>query len=145
MDRLLAPAIQACTDGAPVPQVIASEWALAEQEFADKPGFAATFLPGGRAPREGALFRNPGLARSLTAIANDSASSMSQAWHDCMHNNPKWLPEDAPVADRRWRLKIYAMQNDPTLLLARVGKDFPNARHLKPIDRVPTKAPTAPE
>jgi hypothetical protein len=63
----------------------------------------------------------------LTAIANDSAGSMSQAWHDCMHNNPQWLPRDAPVGERRWRLKIYAMANDPDALLKRVETDFPGA------------------
>ena len=33
------------------------------------PGFAPTFLPDGRAPREGEVFRNPGLARSYRLIA----------------------------------------------------------------------------
>ncbi len=65
----------------------------------------------------------------LTAIANDSATTMCQAWHDCMHNNPRWLPADAPTEERRWRLKIYAMENKPDELLARVGEDFPNAKH----------------
>jgi len=73
----------------------------------------------------------------LAAIANDSASTMCQAWFDCMHNNPQWLPLDAPTADRRWRVKIYAMENDPDALLARVGKDFPNAKHLHPVEPVP--------
>lgn len=67
--------------------------------------------------------------RYLSAIANDSATTMCQAWHDCMHNNPRWLPADAPVEERRWRLKVYAMENDPKALLKRVGEDFPNAKH----------------
>ena len=66
----------------------------------------------------------------LTALANDSATNMCQAWHDCMHNNPRWLPADAPTAERIWRLKIYVMENDLEALLARVGMDFPNAKHL---------------
>jgi hypothetical protein len=61
----------------------------------------------------------------LAAIANDSARLMSQAWHDCMHNNPEWLPADAPVDERVWRVKIYVMENEPQALLARVAKDFP--------------------
>ncbi len=64
----------------------------------------------------------------LAALANDSADVMCQAWHDCMHNNPQWLPAAAPVEKRVWRLKIYVMENDPHALLARVLKDFPNAR-----------------
>lgn len=64
----------------------------------------------------------------LTAIANDSANTMAQAWHDCMHNNPPWLPANATAADKRWRVKIYVMKNDPDALLARVVKDFPGAK-----------------
>lgn len=66
----------------------------------------------------------------ITAIANDSATTMCQAWHDCMHNNPRWLPVDAPTEERRWRLKIYAMESKSDELLARVGEDFPNAKHV---------------
>ena len=73
----------------------------------------------------GAISRD---GKYLTAIANDSATSMCQAWHDCMHNNPQWLPENK-TEKRRWRLKIYAMENDPQVLLGRVAKDFPNAKH----------------
>lgn len=64
----------------------------------------------------------------LAAIVNDSAENMSQAWHDCLHNNPKWLPEDAPVPERRWRVTLYAMENDPKKLLQRAGEDFPKLK-----------------
>jgi hypothetical protein len=65
----------------------------------------------------------------LAALANDSATLMCQAWHDCMHNNATWAPADAPPQQQRWRLKLYVMENDPDKLLARVAKDFPNAMH----------------
>lgn len=61
MQELLAPAIRAATEGTPVPRVIAAEW-----RAAGGPGYAETFLP---APAEGALFRNPALARTLTQVA----------------------------------------------------------------------------
>ena len=64
----------------------------------------------------------------MAALANDSATSMCQAWHDCMHNNPLWLPATSPPENRVWRLKIYVMENDPDALIARVVKDFPNAK-----------------
>jgi hypothetical protein len=64
----------------------------------------------------------------LAALANGSASLMAQAWHDCEHNNPPWVPADAPVADRRWRMKVYVMANDPAPLLERVVEDFPAAK-----------------
>ena len=66
--------------------------------------------------------------KHLAALANDSADTMCQAWHDCMHNNPQWLPVHSPPDKRVWRLKMYVMENDPEALMARVIKDFPNAR-----------------
>jgi len=63
--------------------------------------------------------------RFLAAIANDSATLMAQAWHDCMHNNALWTPTNGPPAQQVWRLKIYAMEDDPAALLRRVEKDFP--------------------
>ena len=64
----------------------------------------------------------------LAALANDSAGFMCQAWHDCMHNNPQWLPARSPPEGRIWRLKCYVMENDPDTLMAQVLKDFPNAK-----------------
>ncbi|MCP3979447.1 MAG: gamma-glutamyltransferase [bacterium] len=69
MADLLAPTIRAATEGEPVPQVIAAGWQRSISRFGDKPGFASTFMPDGRAPREGEVFRNPDLARSLSSIA----------------------------------------------------------------------------
>ena len=58
---------------------------------------------------------------------------MCQAWHDCMHNNPMWLPTTSPPEKRVWRLRIYVMENDPDALLTRVVKDFPNAVPRQPV------------
>ena len=68
----------------------------------------------------------------LAALANDSAVTMCQAWHDCLHNNPQWQPADAPPEQRIWRSRVYAMEDDPEGLLARVLRDFPNAGRLPP-------------
>ena len=54
-------------------------------------------------------------------------TTMCQAWHDCMHNNPLWLPAKSPPDKQVWRLKLYVMENNPDALMARVVKDFPNA------------------
>jgi gamma-glutamyltranspeptidase/glutathione hydrolase len=69
MKDVLAPAIQAAEEGRPVPQVIAAAWNRSARIFGNKPGFAATFMPGGNAPAEGEVFRNPDLAKSLRLIA----------------------------------------------------------------------------
>jgi len=56
---------------------------------------------------------------------------MAQAWHDFLHNNPTWTPQDAPTTERRWRVKIYVMLNDPKALLDQVSKDFPASTKLQ--------------
>jgi gamma-glutamyltranspeptidase/glutathione hydrolase len=68
MKDVLEPAARIADEGAPVPQVIAGAWAIGAERFKDKPGFAATFLPGGRPPREGEIFRNAALARTYRAL-----------------------------------------------------------------------------
>ncbi len=67
--RDLAPAIQYAEEGFPLSPVIAHDWARGARVFKDKPGFAPVFMPGGRAPAEGEIFRNPALAKSLRMIA----------------------------------------------------------------------------
>jgi gamma-glutamyltranspeptidase/glutathione hydrolase len=69
MAKILAPAIEAASEGEPVPQVIAGAWRRSAEFFSEIPGFAATFLPGGRPPAEGEIFSNPGLARSYRTVA----------------------------------------------------------------------------
>ena len=71
MAEVLAPAARAAREGEPVPQAIAGAWARAERILKDKPGFAKTFLPGGRPPREGEVFKNPALARAYETLGRD--------------------------------------------------------------------------
>ena len=71
MAEVLAPAARAAREGEAVPQVIAGAWARGGKLFKDKPGFAATFLPGGRAPREGEVFKNPALARAYELLGRE--------------------------------------------------------------------------
>ena len=68
MRTILAPATRYAREGFPVSEVIAAAWqgSLHLQEW---PGFKETFLPGGRAPKKGEIFRNPLLANTLRKIA----------------------------------------------------------------------------
>ncbi|MDG3007240.1 gamma-glutamyltransferase [Paludisphaera mucosa] len=66
---LLAPAIQYAEEGFPVSEIIAADWRASRAGLSRVPSSAACYLPDGRAPGVGDLFRNPGLARSLKAIA----------------------------------------------------------------------------
>ena len=66
---VLAPAIRYAEQGFPLSPVIANDWGRSVPRFKDKPGFAEVFMPGGRAPAEGEIFRNPALAKTLRLIA----------------------------------------------------------------------------
>ncbi|MCP1728536.1 gamma-glutamyltranspeptidase/glutathione hydrolase [Natronospira proteinivora] len=71
MSEVLATAVSLAEEGFPVSEVIAEEWAREGERLAEQPGFAATFLPSGRAPRKGERFRNPALARLLGQIGEN--------------------------------------------------------------------------
>lgn len=70
MEKVLAPAIAYAREGVPVPEVIAYYWANGVKTFRNQPGFADTFMPNGRAPAQGDVFKNPGLADTLETIGN---------------------------------------------------------------------------
>ena len=74
--EVLAPAIRLAREGAPVPQAIAAAWERGARAFKEKPGFAAVFLPNGRAPKEGELFANPALARTLEVLAKEGRAAI---------------------------------------------------------------------
>jgi len=67
--KLFEPAMRYAEDGFPVSPIIAELWRRGAAELAGQPGFAEAFMPDGRAPRAGELFRSPALARSLRLIA----------------------------------------------------------------------------
>ena len=69
--RCLESAIGYARDGYPVTARLAGWVVACASELAAHAASAALFLPGGKAPRTGALLRNPGLARTLAAIAAD--------------------------------------------------------------------------
>jgi len=78
MKELLQPAISYARNGFPVTEVIAEGWALNARVLKDYPNYAATYIPGGRAPQKGEIFRNPLLANTLTAIANGGRDAFYQ-------------------------------------------------------------------
>ena len=69
MQDILAPAIGYARQGFPLTEVIAAAWQGNAPILANWPGFKETFMPGGRAPQKGEIFRNPGLAGTLAKIA----------------------------------------------------------------------------
>src|SRR6266436_3400947 len=68
-EKLFEPAIGYAADGFPVSPFVAERWDPQVPELRNQPGFAAAFLPGGRAPRAGEIFRFPDQAKTLEKIA----------------------------------------------------------------------------
>jgi gamma-glutamyltranspeptidase/glutathione hydrolase len=69
MERVLAPAIGYAEEGFPLTELIAAYWAYAVR-FKDLPGAAyATWVPGGKAPGKGDIFKNPDLANTYRVLA----------------------------------------------------------------------------
>ena len=71
MSEILAPAIAYADEGFPVSEVIAAGWASNAETRHEFPGFEETFMPNGRAPAKGEVFRNPRLADTYRKIAAD--------------------------------------------------------------------------
>lgn len=70
--EILAPAIEAATEGAPVPEVIGGYWRSAAGSLRKWPDSAATFLiDGERAPNVGEVMKNLRLAATLRILAKD--------------------------------------------------------------------------
>ncbi len=69
MKQVLAPAIRYAQEGFPVSELIAYYWQRSVPTLEVWAGFREVFMPGGRAPRKGEIFRNPALAKTLQQIA----------------------------------------------------------------------------
>ena len=67
--QLLEPAIRYAREGFPVTEEIARLLVTNQNRIGHYPGFAETFMPDGRVPAKGEVFRNPRLADTLEAIA----------------------------------------------------------------------------
>jgi gamma-glutamyltranspeptidase / glutathione hydrolase len=75
--QVLAPAIRLAEEGFPVAPITAYFWDRSITRLNNTPG-GAEMTVNGRAPRAGELFRNPGLARTLHAIAEGGKSAFYQ-------------------------------------------------------------------
>lgn len=71
MKNILAPAISYAKEGFPVSEVIAYYWQSNSRSLRKFPGFEEIFMPGGKAPAKGEIFKNPYLATTLELIAKN--------------------------------------------------------------------------
>jgi len=70
LDVLLGHAVRQAAEGTPVVRNLAVMIAAVADELRFEPGFADTFLPGGKPPATGAPFKQPALAATLEQLAH---------------------------------------------------------------------------
>jgi gamma-glutamyltranspeptidase / glutathione hydrolase len=75
MSDILAPAIFYAEHGFPVSDIIAEAWAGLTEKLAAEPNAAHTYLPNGRAPEAGEVFKNRDLANSLRLVADEGPAA----------------------------------------------------------------------
>ena len=127
---LLQPAIEIAERGYAMAPVVAHKWAAAIPELRDQPGFAQAFMPHGRAPEIGEIFRFKAAAKTLKTIAksgirefyegeiaqaiaqHSSSNGGSMTLEDLAQYRPDWvgtIQQEIQGVDG----KIYAMHEIP--------------------------------
>ena len=71
MSEILTPAINYSRNGFPLTEVIAYYWAGNSRSLQRFPGFKEIFMPNGKAPAKGEVFKNPFLAETLELIGKE--------------------------------------------------------------------------
>ena len=71
MEKILEPAIRYAREGFPVTELIAYSWAGGARALSRFPNVADVYMPDGKPPAKGDVFRNPFLANTLAAIAEE--------------------------------------------------------------------------
>ena len=69
MEKILQPAIEYAREGFPVTELIAYYWAGGVKNLSRFPNVTEVYMPGGKAPAKGEIFKNPYLAGTLEKIA----------------------------------------------------------------------------
>jgi gamma-glutamyltranspeptidase/glutathione hydrolase len=69
MKKVLEPAIRYAREGYPLTELVAFYWGLSAPNLEKWAGYKETFMPGGRAPRKGEVFKNPRLADTYEKLA----------------------------------------------------------------------------
>ena len=69
MDQILKPAISYAREGFPLTELIAYYWAGNARSLSRFPNVKEVYMPGGKAPKKGEIFKNPYLASTLEALA----------------------------------------------------------------------------
>ncbi len=107
-EDLFEPAIHYAADGFPVSPKTASLWSSAPESYKDFPNFGKTFLPDGRPPETGEIFKCRSQAKTLEEIANTSGESfyrgkLARSIADCSrHQGGSLSSEDLATHNAEW-------------------------------------------
>ena len=71
MNKILQPAISYAREGFPVSEIIAYYWAGNARSLSKYPNIKDVYMPGGKAPGKGEIFKNPYLANTLELIGEE--------------------------------------------------------------------------
>ena len=108
LERLLTPAIYYAENGFPVTEIIGGQWQSAVKKLSATKSAAATYLPDGRAPKPGEIFRNRDVAGSLRLIAAHGRDGFykgatAQALiAKAKEDGVEWKPEDLADFKPEW-------------------------------------------
>ncbi len=75
MDAILQPAISYAREGFPVTELIAYYLARSAPRFERFPNFTETYMPNGKMPAKGEIFRNPDLANTYEKLATNGRNA----------------------------------------------------------------------
>jgi gamma-glutamyltranspeptidase / glutathione hydrolase len=78
LDKVLQAAIRYCEEGFPVAEQAAEAWRESEALLKNDEGSSANYLPNGRLPRAGEIFKNPRIAKTLRRIADEGPDGFYQ-------------------------------------------------------------------
>jgi len=108
MEEILQPAIDYANQGFPVSELIAFYMNLSAPILSKYPGFKETYMPNGRMPAKGEIFKNPRLAATLKKIATQGRDvfykgEIARAIADYMKENGGFLSyEDLKNHKSQW-------------------------------------------
>jgi gamma-glutamyltranspeptidase/glutathione hydrolase len=144
---VLAPAIRLAEEGFPVTEIISSYWVGGERKMRQSPSASQTYLPQGRAPMPGEVFRNADLARAYRQIAKQGRKAFyegeiarsilkcsadlggTMAAADLAQFLPEWV-EPISTTYRGW--SVYEMppngQGIAALTMLNIMENFPLAQ-----------------
>jgi gamma-glutamyltranspeptidase/glutathione hydrolase len=71
MSQILAPTVKYAREGFVLPEVIGFYWQRNADRLKAYDGFAEIFMPGGKAPGKGDVFKNPALAQTIERIGKE--------------------------------------------------------------------------